>query len=35
MMSAVVSCDDQSEIDRYWEALLEGGSAEQCGWLQG
>jgi predicted 3-demethylubiquinone-9 3-methyltransferase (glyoxalase superfamily) len=33
-VSFMVSCDDQSEIDRYWEALLEGGSAEQCGWLK-
>ena len=24
---------NQAEIDRYWNALLEGGSAEQCGWL--
>jgi hypothetical protein len=27
----VVHCDNQAEIDRYWNALLEGGSAEQCG----
>ena len=33
-VSFVVSCDDQSELDRYWNALLEGGSAEQCGWLK-
>jgi predicted 3-demethylubiquinone-9 3-methyltransferase (glyoxalase superfamily) len=33
-VSFVVNCDDQSEIDRYWDALLEGGSAEQCGWLK-
>ncbi len=33
-VSFVVSCDDQAEIDRYWTALLEGGSAEQCGWLK-
>jgi predicted 3-demethylubiquinone-9 3-methyltransferase (glyoxalase superfamily) len=33
-VSFVVSCDDQAEIDRYWNALLEGGSAEQCGWLK-
>jgi predicted 3-demethylubiquinone-9 3-methyltransferase (glyoxalase superfamily) len=30
----VVSCDDQAEVDHYWDALLEGGSAEQCGWLK-
>lgn len=33
-VSFVVNCDDQAEIDRYWNALLNGGSAEQCGWLK-
>ena len=33
-VSFVVTCDDQAELDRYWNALLEGGSAEQCGWLR-
>jgi predicted 3-demethylubiquinone-9 3-methyltransferase (glyoxalase superfamily) len=34
-VSFVVNCDDQAEIDRYWNALLKGGgSAEQCGWLK-
>jgi predicted 3-demethylubiquinone-9 3-methyltransferase (glyoxalase superfamily)/uncharacterized protein YbaA (DUF1428 family) len=33
-ISFMVSCDDQAELDRYWSALLEGGSAEQCGWLK-
>lgn len=33
-ISFVVSCADQAEVDRYWNALLEGGSAEQCGWLR-
>jgi predicted 3-demethylubiquinone-9 3-methyltransferase (glyoxalase superfamily) len=33
-VSFVVNCDDQGEIDRYWTALLQGGSAEQCGWLK-
>ncbi len=33
-VSFVVNCDDQAEIDRYWSALLEGGSAEACGWLR-
>jgi predicted 3-demethylubiquinone-9 3-methyltransferase (glyoxalase superfamily) len=33
-VSFVVNCEDQSEIDRYWNALLDGGSAEQCGWLK-
>jgi predicted 3-demethylubiquinone-9 3-methyltransferase (glyoxalase superfamily) len=33
-ISFVVSCETQAEIDRYWEALLQGGSVEQCGWLK-
>ena len=34
-VSFVVNCDDQAEIDRYWDALLRGGgSPEQCGWLK-
>jgi len=33
-VSFVVSCDTQAEIDRYWEALLQGGVAEECGWLK-
>jgi len=33
-VSFVVNCDTQAEIDRYWNALLEGGTAEQCGWLK-
>ena len=33
-VSFVVNCDDQAEIDRYWNALLDGGSAEACGWLK-
>lgn len=33
-ISFVVTCDTQAEVDRYWHALLDGGSAEQCGWLK-
>jgi predicted 3-demethylubiquinone-9 3-methyltransferase (glyoxalase superfamily) len=33
-ISVVVHCDDQKELDRYWNALLAGGSPEQCGWLK-
>ena len=33
-VSFVVNCGDQAELDRYWNALLEGGSAEACGWLK-
>ncbi len=33
-ISMVVLCDDQAELDRYWNALLEGGGKPQaCGWL--
>ena len=33
-ISIVVLCDDQAELDRYWNALLEGGGEPQaCGWL--
>jgi predicted 3-demethylubiquinone-9 3-methyltransferase (glyoxalase superfamily) len=33
-ISLVVTCDTQEEIDRYWDALLQGGAPEQCGWLK-
>ncbi|MEZ0208904.1 MAG: VOC family protein [Candidatus Paceibacterota bacterium] len=32
--SFVISCEDQAEVDYYWEKLLEGGVASQCGWLK-
>lgn len=33
-ISLTVLCDDQKELDRYWNALLEGGGKPQaCGWL--
>jgi predicted 3-demethylubiquinone-9 3-methyltransferase (glyoxalase superfamily) len=33
-ISMVVACDDQAELDRYWNALVEGGGKPQaCGWL--
>jgi len=33
-ISIVVLCDDQAELDRYWNALLQGGGkAQACGWL--
>jgi predicted 3-demethylubiquinone-9 3-methyltransferase (glyoxalase superfamily) len=33
-ISMVVMCDDQAELDRYWNALLQGGGKPQaCGWL--
>jgi predicted 3-demethylubiquinone-9 3-methyltransferase (glyoxalase superfamily) len=33
-ISFAVSCGDQPEVDHYWTKLLEGGRAEQCGWLK-
>ena len=33
-ISFIVNCDNQAELDRDWDALLEGGEAEQCGWLK-
>jgi predicted 3-demethylubiquinone-9 3-methyltransferase (glyoxalase superfamily) len=30
----MVECDDQAGIDRLWDALLEGGAPERCGWLR-
>ena len=32
-VSFVVACERQSEIDRYWDAFLDGGSPSQCGWI--
>jgi predicted 3-demethylubiquinone-9 3-methyltransferase (glyoxalase superfamily) len=33
-ISMVVVCDNQGELDRYWNALLAGGGkAQACGWL--
>ena len=34
-VSFMVNCEGQEELDRYWNALLEGGgSPEACGWLK-
>jgi predicted 3-demethylubiquinone-9 3-methyltransferase (glyoxalase superfamily) len=33
-VSFQVMCDSQEEIDRYWDALSEGGEPGPCGWLQ-
>jgi predicted 3-demethylubiquinone-9 3-methyltransferase (glyoxalase superfamily) len=33
-ISLVVLCDDQAELDKYWNALIEGGGkAVACGWV--
>jgi predicted 3-demethylubiquinone-9 3-methyltransferase (glyoxalase superfamily) len=34
-ISLSVSCRDQPEVDRFWDALLAGGGKPiQCGWLK-
>jgi predicted 3-demethylubiquinone-9 3-methyltransferase (glyoxalase superfamily) len=35
-ISMTVYCDNQEEVDHYWERLGEGGdeAARQCGWLK-
>jgi predicted 3-demethylubiquinone-9 3-methyltransferase (glyoxalase superfamily) len=34
-VSFSIDCEDQAEIDRYWDALIAGGGeASQCGWLK-
>jgi len=35
-VSFIVDCEDQKEIDYYWDRLSAGGdaSAQQCGWLK-
>ena len=31
--SFVINCENQEEIDYYWEKLGEGGVYNKCGWL--
>jgi predicted 3-demethylubiquinone-9 3-methyltransferase (glyoxalase superfamily) len=33
-VSFFVNCENQEEVDYYWEHLLEGGQESQCGWLK-
>jgi predicted 3-demethylubiquinone-9 3-methyltransferase (glyoxalase superfamily) len=33
-VSFQISCEDQGEIDYFWERLTEGGAEGPCGWLK-
>ena len=33
-VSFQISCQDQDEVDYYWDRLSEGGEEGQCGWLK-
>jgi predicted 3-demethylubiquinone-9 3-methyltransferase (glyoxalase superfamily) len=34
-ISFSIDCEDQAEVDRYWDALIDGGGEHSvCGWLK-
>jgi predicted 3-demethylubiquinone-9 3-methyltransferase (glyoxalase superfamily) len=33
-VSLQIACDDQDEVDYYWNRLVEGGEESVCGWLK-
>ena len=33
-VSFVVNCENQQEINYYWEKLTDGGEESMCGWLK-
>ena len=34
-VSFMIECKDQAEVDRYWDALVQGGGEHSvCGWLK-
>ena len=33
-ISLAVECEDQDEVDRYWDTLTDGGEPGPCGWLK-
>jgi predicted 3-demethylubiquinone-9 3-methyltransferase (glyoxalase superfamily) len=32
--SLLINCDNQEEVDFYWDKLLAGGQEDMCGWLR-
>lgn len=33
-VSFQISCEDQAEVDSFWQRLTDGGEESQCGWLK-
>jgi len=33
-ISLMISCENQDEVDYYWNKLSEGGKEQRCGWLK-
>ena len=33
-ISFLIRCDDQDEVDHFWDTLTEGGKPIGCGWLK-
>ena len=33
-VSFVINCQNQEEVDHFWDALSEGGRTDRCGWLK-
>ena len=33
-ISFQIDCEDQAEVDYFWDRLTDGGEESQCGWLK-
>ncbi len=33
-ISLFIGCEDQAEVDYYWDKLSAGGAEQQCGWIK-